>query len=89
MTNSVLQREVLLRKFLKTNDDVIAGNICPRASRDERCTSSLILGVREDAQWRLLDVDCVSGVDELLSNRRRDSRTVLEGLGLSADVEDC
>lgn len=88
-TNSVLQREVLLRQLLKTNDNVIAGNICPRASRDKRSTSALVLLVLEDAQRRLLDIDCVAGIDELLSNRRRDSGTVLEGLGLSTDVEDC
>jgi len=88
-TNSVLQREVLLWQLLKTNDNVIAGDICPRASWDKRCTSALVLLVLEDAQRRLLNIDCVAGIDELLSNRRRNSRTVLEGLGLCADVEDC
>lgn len=89
ITNSVLEREILLRKLLKTNDNMVARNIRPRAGRNKRSTSALVLRVREDAQRRPLDVDGVTGIDELLSDRRRDSRTVLEGLGLGSDVEDC
>lgn len=87
-TNSVLQREVLLRQFLKTNDNVITRSLRPRTSRDERCTSALVLGIWEDAQWRSLDIDCVASIDQLLSDRRRDSRTVLKGLGLCSDVKN-
>ena len=87
-TNSVLQREVLLRQFLKTNDNVITGSLRPRTSRDKRCTSTLVLRVREDAQRRTLDIDGVASIDELLRNGRRDGRTVLEGLGLGPDVKD-
>jgi hypothetical protein len=85
---SVLQGEVLLGQLLETNDDVVTGNVGPRSSRDERSTSTLVLGVREDAQRRSLDIDRVASIDELLRNRRRDGRTVLEGLGLGPDVKD-
>lgn len=88
MTNSVLEREVLLGQFLETDDNVIRRNLSPRTSRDERCTSAFVLGIWEDAQWRPLDIDGVAGIDELLSNRRRDSRTVLKRLGLRSDVKD-
>jgi hypothetical protein len=84
----VLQGEVLLGQLLEANDDVILRNVGPRSSRDERSSSALVLGVREDAQRRTLDVDRVASIDELLRNRRRDGRTVLEGLGLGPDVED-
>lgn len=85
---SVLQGEVLLGQLLEANDDVVTGDVGPRSSRDERSTSALVLGVREDAQRRSLDIDGVASIDELLRNRRRDGRTVLEGLGLGPDVED-
>jgi hypothetical protein len=85
---SVLQGEVLLGQLLETNDDVVTRNVGPRSSRDERSTSTLVLGVREDAQRRSLDIDRVASIDELLRNRRRDGRTVLEGLGLGPDVKD-
>jgi hypothetical protein len=84
----VLQGEVLLRQLLETNDDVVTRNVGPRSSRDERGTSALVLGVWEDAQRRSLDIDGVASIDELLRNRRRDGRTVLEGLGLGSDVKD-
>lgn len=85
---SVLQGEVLLGQLLETNDDVVTRNVGPRSSRDERSTSALVLGVREDAQRRPLDIDGVASIDELLRNGRRDGRTVLEGLGLGPDVKD-
>ena len=85
---SVLQGEVLLGELLEANDDVVLGNVGPRSSRDERSTSALVLGVREDAQRRTLDIDRVASINELLRNRRRNGRTVLEGLGLGPDVKD-
>lgn len=84
----VLQWEVLLGQLLEANDNVITGDVGPRSGRDESGTSTLVLGVREDAQRRPLDIDCVASIDELLRNRRRDGRTVLEGLGLGPDVKD-
>jgi hypothetical protein len=85
---SVLQGEVLFGELLEANDDVVLRNFGPRSSRDKRSTSALVLGVREDAQRRTLDIDRVASIDELLRNRRRDGRTVLEGLGLGPDVKD-
>jgi hypothetical protein len=84
----VLQGEVLLGELLEANDDVVLGNVGPRSSRDERSSSALVLGVREDAQRRTLDIDRVASIDKLLRNRRRNGRTVLEGLGLGPDVKD-
>lgn len=84
----MLQGEILLRQFLKTNNNVIARNIGPRASRDERGSSTLVLGIREDAQRRPLDIDSVAGLDQLLSDGGGDGGAVLERLGLGTDVED-
>ena len=67
-TYCVLQWKVFLGQFFKSNDNVIAGNIDPRACRDQLGSSAFILRIVEDAQWRSFHIDGVSSIDEFLRN---------------------
>ena len=88
-TYDMIQREILLRKFLQPNNDMLTGSIHPRTRRHERSARALVLGVVEDTQGRPLDVDGVAAfVHEFAGNGGRDGGAVLERFRLAADVED-
>lgn len=90
----VLEGEGLLAELLQADDDVVGGRVDPALLLDDLGASLLELGIVEDARGArllagaLLDVDHVAGIDECLGGRGRQSRAVLEGLGLGAQVED-
>lgn len=62
--------------------------VAPAARRHEGGTNGLELGIVEDADGALLDVDGVAGIDQGLGCGGGQGRAVLEGLVLGAQVED-
>lgn len=85
----MLQREILLGKFLQPDHDMLAGGIHPRTRGHERSAGAHVLGVIEDTQGRVLDVDGVAAlVHEGAGDGGRDGGAVLERFRLGADVED-
>lgn len=85
----MLQRKVLLGQLFQSNYDMLFWSLSPRAGRHKRSTSSLIFGIREDAQLRPLYVDSVAGIDKLLRSARWHGGTMLQRLALCPDVQYC
>lgn len=78
---------LLLLELLETNNDVLLGDLLPAALGNEGGADGLELAVVKDSLWGTLDVDDVAGLDEGGGGCGGEGRSVLEGLGLTAEVK--
>ncbi|KAJ8052541.1 hypothetical protein LXG23DRAFT_50544 [Yarrowia lipolytica] len=83
----VRQRERFLRQLLKTNNHSVLGGRDPRALLDKSGSDIDKLLVVEDSKGRLLHKDLESSIKQLSGGSRRESRSVLERLGLGSEME--
>lgn len=82
------KREGLLGKLLKTNNEAVLGGLGPGALLDKSGTNVGKLLVLKDSKLGLFNKDLKASVQKLLGCGGGQGRSVLKGLGFSAEMEN-